>query len=87
MIALFSINCFTIVDTLFFKSFATVNLRHENNELLRIYMLKTGVIHLVRTQHFPKNYYFLPSDTHTYVCCQGVRNVTFSENFAYVLNG
>ena len=26
---------------------------------------RIGVIHLVRTQHFPKNQYFLPPDTHT----------------------
>ena len=32
---------------------------------LTYYLL--GVIHLVRTQNFPKNKYFLPSDTHTYV--------------------
>ena len=28
-----------------------------------------------------------PSDTHTYCAYQGVRNVSFSENFACVLNG
>ena len=27
-----------------------------------------GVIHLVRTQNFPKNQRFLPPDTHTFVC-------------------
>ena len=25
-----------------------------------------GFIHLVRAQYFPKNYYFLPPDTHTF---------------------
>ena len=25
------------------------------------------IIHLVRTQNFPKNYYFLPLNTHTHV--------------------
>ena len=44
--------------------------------------LNLGVINLVRTQNFPKDCYFLPSDTHT----QGVRNISFSENFADVLN-
>ena len=39
-----------------------------------------GVIHLVRTQKFPKNCHFTPRNTHT-------RNVSFSESFAYVLNG
>ena len=37
-------------------------------------------MHLVRTQNFPKNYYFLPSDTHTYRCVLGVRNASFTEN-------
>ena len=29
---------------------------------------KSGIIHLVRTQNFPKNYHFVPPprDTHTY---------------------
>ena len=46
------------------------------------------IIDLVRTQNFPKNQHFLPPDTYTYVRCvyQGVRNVSFSENVAYVLN-
>ena len=30
---------------------------------------------------------FLTSLIHIYVCVLGVRNVTFSESFAYVLNG
>ena len=29
--------------------------------------LYLGFIHLVRAQNFSKNYYFLPTDTHTYV--------------------
>ena len=41
------------------------------------------VIHLVRTQNFPKNWYFLPPDTHTYVI-RGRKY--FLENFAYVPN-
>ena len=39
--------------------------------------MSSGVIHLVRTQHFPKNLHFLPPDTHMYVYVR----------FAYVLNG
>ena len=39
------------------------------------------IIHLVRTQNFPKSKDFSPLDTHT--CAdQGVRNVGFSENYA-----
>ena len=30
-----------------------------------------GVIHLVRTQNFPKNKHFLPPDTQTYRCVSG----------------
>ena len=30
-----------------------------------------GIIHLVRTQKFPKNYDFLHPDTNTYVCISG----------------
>ena len=44
-----------------------------------------GVIHLVRTQNFLKNQHLLPPDMHTYVLV--VHNVSFPENFAYVLNG
>ena len=40
-------------------------------------------IHLVGTQNFLKNEPFLPSGTHAY---QRVRNVSFSDNFVYVLN-
>ena len=45
------------------------------------------VIHSVRTQNFPKNYYssYLLICTRTCVY-QGVRNHSFTENFAYVLN-
>ena len=37
---------------------------------------------LVRTQDFPKSYYFLPPDTHKYVRVSGVKNVSFSEKFS-----
>ena len=30
-----------------------------------------GIIHLVQTQNFPKNYYFSPHDTYTYVRVSG----------------
>ena len=44
------------------------------------------IIHLVHTQHFPKNEHFLPADAHTNVCVSGVRNISFSKNFADVIN-
>ena len=47
--------------------------------------LHKGVIHL-HMQNFPENYYFLPPDMHTYACASRGRNVSFSENFACVLN-
>ena len=38
-----------------------------------ISLLVEGLVHLVRTQNFPKIYHFLPSDTHTYMCVLGVK--------------
>ena len=35
------------------------------------FVVSVGIINLVRTQNFPKNYYFLPPDTHTYVYVSG----------------
>ena len=32
-----------------------------------------GIIHLVCTQNFPRNEYFLPPDTHTYMRVSGVK--------------
>ena len=52
--------------------------------LLRKLLLE--IIHLVRTQSLLKNWHFLPSDTHTYVCVLGVRTISFAEDFVYVLN-
>ena len=40
-----------------------------------ILSLLIGIMYLVYTQNFPKNEYFLPA-----------RNLSVSENFAYVLN-
>ena len=34
-------------------------------------------IHLVRTQNFSKNLYFLPPDTHTNVCLSGGKKCKF----------
>ena len=33
-----------------------------------------------------ENWYFVPPDTHTYVCVSGDKKCCFSEDFAYVLN-
>ena len=45
-------------------------------------------MHKVYTQNCQKNRHFLSPDTHTYACPSGgIRNVSFSENFAYVLTG
>ena len=40
-----------------------------------------GIIHLIRTQNFPKNQHFLPPDTHTYVCESGGKKCYFFEKF------
>ena len=58
---------------------------------ISIALVPLGVIHLVRTQNFPKNQHFLHLIRTRYVFVSGgwgggVRNVSFSENFAYVLN-
>ena len=48
-----------------------------------------GLMLVYSIQNFPKSYYFFPPGTHTYVCVSGgggVRNVSISGNFAYVLN-
>ena len=45
-----------------------------------------SVIHLVRTK-FEKLTFLTPWYAHIRVPFQGVRNVSFSKNFAYVLNG
>ena len=46
------------------------------------------IVHLVRTHALPKNQHFLSYNKHTPHTCayQAVRHVSFSENFAYVLN-
>ena len=36
-----------------------------------LFSILYGIIHLVRTQKFPKKIHFLSSDTHTYVCVSG----------------
>ena len=43
------------------------------------FYISFGLIHLVRTQ-------LLAPDTLIYVCVSGCENISFSENFAYVLN-
>ena len=45
-----------------------------------------GIIHLVRTQNFSKTTISHPLIRTLTFAYQGVRNVSFSENFAYVLN-
>ena len=43
--------------------------------------IEYGIINLVRTQNFPKNFYFLPPDTHTYVVLSGVKRYKFFGKF------
>ena len=40
----------------------------------------------VRLQNFPKNYHFLPPVRIGTCAYQGIRNISFLKNFAYVLN-
>ena len=39
-------------------------------ELLTFPSMSHELIHLVRLQNFPKNYHFLPPDTHGYELCE-----------------
>ena len=60
--------------------------RFENSDILSSNILidpfvSLGIIHLVCAQNFPKNWNFIRTCTY-----EGVRNVTFSKSFAYVLN-
>ena len=86
--------------TAFFNSFSDVSRSSKSNFknyflysiflqnvtfVLRKFVTLQGIIHLVCTQNFSKKYYFLPPDTHTYMCVSGGK-CCFSENFAYVLN-
>ena len=55
-------------------------------------ILEEGIVVLVRTQNFPKNYHFLPLLPPTPLICRctrlypRVRNVVLFENFGYVPN-
>ena len=40
-----------------------------------------GIIHVVRTQNFPKSWHFLPPDTHTYICVSGGKKCYFFGKF------
>ena len=49
--------------------------------------VKIGIVHLVVLKIPRKNNTFNPL-VHTHICAyQGIRNVSFSKNFAYVVNG
>ena len=39
--------------------------------------VRIRIIHLVRMQNFPQNYYFLPRDTHTFVRIRGNKMLVF----------
>ena len=43
---------------------------------------KTGISRKQSAPNFPKDKYFLPPDTHTYLCESGRGDVRFSENLA-----
>ena len=45
----------------------------QHINILKFKKTRLRIIHLVRTQNFPKNYHFLPPDKHTYVCISGGR--------------
>ena len=47
--------------------------------------MSLGIIHLVHTQDFPKRQYFSPLARTRTCAYQGVRNISYSEDFAYVI--
>ena len=62
---------------------STLRLRIKSSLMRSLMLLLTeGSIHLVSTQNFPKN-----SISYPLIRILGERNVSFSENFVYVLNG
>ena len=64
-------------NSLFRKQFSTWS---QNSKM------SLEMIELICTQNFSKNQYFLPLIRTRTRAYQRVRNVSFSENFAYVLN-
>ena len=56
------------------------------NSHLQLWTLGLGIIHLVRTQNFPKNYYFYPPLCTRMYAYQMVRNVDFSKNLTHLLH-
>ena len=54
------INCKDVEQILVEKQLLVHLLKNNRSETF-------GIIHLVRTQNFPKNQHFLPPDAHTYV--------------------
>ena len=49
--------------------------------IYKTFICNAGVIHLVRTQNFPKNQHFLPPDMHTYVCVSWGKKCWFFGKF------
>ena len=57
--------------------------RITDNQLMRVIKVHS----FSRYAKFSEKLTFLPLDTYTNVLASGVKNVSFTENFAYVLNG
>ena len=57
--------------------------RITDNQLMRVIKVHP----FSRYAKFSEKLTFLPLDTHTNALVSGVKNVSFTENFAYVLNG
>ena len=60
--------------------------RKNDSFKVKVYLKCIGIIHLVRSQNFLKNLHFVPLIGRRTSAYQGVRNVSFPENFANVLN-
>ena len=57
--------------------------RITDNQLMRVIKVHS----FSRYAKFSEKLTFLPLDTYTNVLVSGVKNVSFTENFTYVLNG
>ena len=70
--------CAVFVQVLLYCSWP-ISRFHAN--VLFLHSLKIEIIHLLRSQNFPKNLHFLPLGTHTYVCVSSGKKCYFFGKF------
>ena len=62
---------FAYLDMLTLRIYSTYFAQKYQEQLSSWTVFTFGIIHVVRTQNFPKNKNFLPPDTQTFVCVSG----------------